>query len=134
MTPNFLVRRDDALLAEVDLEIYTLSGLLKVTHKFTDRCFVHLKYRSERTVEVRFAAKNAEMSLETIAGEFCNELLDQRLREIVGRESEPVRNLLLAHALSGTDLTRFAKRRSQPATINKKHLPPEHDVRAQSSV
>jgi His-Xaa-Ser system protein HxsD len=85
---------------EVDLGVYGLTALLKVADKFTDRCFVHLHKRSEHIVEVRFKSKNPLVSLDSIAGEFGNEILDQRLREIVARESEPVRNLIFAHALS----------------------------------
>lgn len=89
---------------EVDLGVYGLPSVLKVAEKFTDRCFVHLQHRSERIVEVRLRTKNSEVPLDSIAGEFCNEVLDQRLREIVARESEPVRNLVLAHALSRVGL------------------------------
>lgn len=90
---------------EVDLCVYGLPALLKVADKFTDRCFVHLQKRGEHIVEVRFRSKDHPLvSLDSIAGEFVNEILDQTLREIVSRESEPVRNLVLAHALSRVDL------------------------------
>lgn len=89
---------------EVDLQVYGLAALLKVAHRFTDRCVVHLERRDPQTIEVRFRPKGDQIPLESIAGEFCNEILDQRLREIVGHESEPVRNLILAHALSGVGL------------------------------
>lgn len=95
---------------EVDLDVYGLAPVLKVADKFTDRCFVHLQLRSNRVVEVRFCSKDSPGALESIAGEFCNEILDQRLREIVSCESEPVRNLILAHALSRTELMK-----SQPS-------------------
>jgi His-Xaa-Ser system protein HxsD len=95
---------EDGLFMEVDLGIYGLPALLKVAQKFTDRCFVHLRQRNEQIVEVRFRLKSAEIPLQPIAGEFCNEVLDQRLREIVARESKPVRNLIMAHALSRTGL------------------------------
>lgn len=88
---------------EVDLEVYGLAALLKVAAKFTDRCFVHLQRRGEQIVEVRFRSKS-QLPLDSIAGEFCNEILDQSLREIVARESEPVRNLVLAYALSRVGL------------------------------
>lgn len=97
----------------MDLEVYGLPALLKVAYKFTDRCFIHLQYRTERTVEVRLRAKGSQVSLDVIAGEFCNEVLDQRLREIVARESEPVRNLVLAHALSRVGL---ANSESEPCS------------------
>jgi His-Xaa-Ser system protein HxsD len=102
MKATFLQTDGSGLLAEVDLGVYTLSALLRVAYRFTDRCYLHLQNKNERLVEVRFRPKAAARPLDEIAGEFCNELLDQSLREIVARESEPVRNLILAHALSRT--------------------------------
>ncbi|MEY2484233.1 MAG: hypothetical protein QOK24_2761 [Verrucomicrobiota bacterium] len=102
MNATFLQPDSDGLLAQVDLGVYTLSALLRVAYRFTDRCYLHLQKKSEHFVEVRFRPKTAETPLDKIAGEFCNELLDQSLREIVTRESEPARNLILAHALSRT--------------------------------
>lgn len=104
MTARFLHQDDDGLLMEADLEVYGLPALLKVAYKFTDRCFVHLQHRSERIVEVRFRSKGPQVPLDSIAGEFCNEVLDQRLREVVSHESEPIRNLIFAHALSRVGL------------------------------
>jgi His-Xaa-Ser system protein HxsD len=89
---------------EVDLGVYGLAALLKVVDRFTDRCFVHLQQRTDQIIEVRFHSKGPQHQLHSIAGEFCNEILDQRLREMVARESEPVRNLILAHALSRVGL------------------------------
>ena len=114
MTVSFLHSGKDGLLIEVDLEVYGLPALLKVAYKFTDRCFVHLQYRTERVVEVRLRARGPQVPLDVIAGEFCNEVLDQRLREIVARESEPVRNLVLAHALSRVGL---ANSESEPPSL-----------------
>ena len=100
---------------EVDLDVYGLPALLKVAYKFTDRCFVHVKRRTERIVEVRFRPKESQQQLDSIAGEFCNEVLDQRLREIVAQESEPVRNLVLAHALSRVGLANSEPKSTAPA-------------------
>jgi His-Xaa-Ser system protein HxsD len=99
---------------EVDLAVYSLTSLLKVANKFTDRCFVHLQNRSERIIEVRFQSRKAEVPLDSIAGEFCNEVLDQTLREIVARESEPVRNLVIAHALSRVNFGNLESQETQP--------------------
>jgi His-Xaa-Ser system protein HxsD len=113
---------------EVDLGVYSLPSLLKVAHKFTDRCFVHLQHRSERTVEVRFQSKNTEVPLDSIAGEFCNEVLDQTLREIVGRESEPVRNLVLAHALSRVNFANLESELRPPTAQDaQENQPPQND-------
>jgi His-Xaa-Ser system protein HxsD len=98
---TFLQADGDGLITHVDLGVYSMSALLRVAYRFTDRCYLHLQ-REGVFVYVRFRAKPVVPSLDQIAGEFCNELLDQTLREIVARESEPVRNLVLAHALSRT--------------------------------
>ena len=81
---------------------YPISALLRVAYRFTDRCYIHLQHRSENVIEVRFRGKSTTVPLNVIACEFCNEILDQALREIVARESEPVRNLVMAHAPSRT--------------------------------
>jgi len=126
LTARFLHEDEDGLLMEVDLEVYGLPALLKVVYKFTDRCFVHLQRRNERVVEVRFRPKGSQVQLDSIAGEFCNEVLDQRLREIVARESEPVRNLVLAHALSRVGLANSEPKSTGPTTETQENLtPPE---------
>jgi His-Xaa-Ser system protein HxsD len=105
MTTRIVHQDGDGLLFEVDVDIYGLASLQKVAHKFTDRCFVHLKRRDNQTIEVRLKSKTPGEGLDLIAGEFCNEILDQRLREVVALESESVRNLILAHALSRVGLS-----------------------------
>ncbi len=52
LTARFLHEDQEGLLMEVDLGIYGMPALLKVAYKFTDRCFVHLQQRGDRTVEV----------------------------------------------------------------------------------
>jgi His-Xaa-Ser system protein HxsD len=101
----FIVEKGGALCATVDLRIYGQAALLKAVHRFTGRCYLHLQHRDEYLVNARFQPKQAqECRMEELAGEFFNELLDQRLRAIVQQESEAVRNLILAHALSRTSL------------------------------
>jgi His-Xaa-Ser system protein HxsD len=104
LTTRFVHKDNDGLFVEVDLRVYGLSALLKVAHKFTDRCFVHIEPVRNQVMYIRFRTKNSDTPLESIAGEFCNEILDQRLREVVAQESEPTRNLIMAHALSRVGL------------------------------
>ena len=60
-----------------------------------------------RLLRVRLRPKPpAVTDIAALAGEFVNLLLDETLREEIGRETEPVRNLILAHALSETALLR----------------------------
>jgi His-Xaa-Ser system protein HxsD len=106
MDCDFIDSKGHLLYATVDLGVYSHTALLRVAHKFTDRCYLHLQFEGEKRVGVRFRAKPTVAELSGIVGEFVNELLDQTLREIVGQETESVRNLILAHALSDTSLIR----------------------------
>lgn len=103
MQPDFLVNDGQILYTVVDLEVYPLAVLLKVAHKFTDRCYLHLQFEGESAVGVRFRGKKGA-DCTSVAGDFCNELIDQTLRLQVNQETEEVRNLILAHALSNTNL------------------------------
>lgn len=101
---HFLVAEGNQLYAVIDLTVYSETAVLRAAHKFTDRCHLHLEREAATRIGVRFRAKDGTVDCTRIAGDFFNEILDQRLREIVQKESEPVRNLILAQALSGTAL------------------------------
>lgn len=55
-------------------------------------------------VVFNFVGKHSSTNAEQVLSDFCNELLDQDLREIVKREAGPLRNVILAHAFSRTQL------------------------------
>jgi His-Xaa-Ser system protein HxsD len=94
-------------MVELDTNIYRLTAIKKATYKFGDRYHTRIVKTSANKVKVVFKSKNEKAKVEdanTLSGEFCNEVLDQELREIVAKETEAVRNLLLAQAFSATSL------------------------------
>lgn len=97
---------------EVDLDLYSRVALLRTAHRFTGRCYVELGSLREPdatkagSVRVSLRPRSGEGKLQELTGEFLNDLLDETLREEIARETEPVRNLLLAHALSETTFLR----------------------------
>lgn len=111
---EFLAREGDALTAQVDVTLYTETALLATTHRFTDRCYVFLERGDGPVVVVRFQAKERGGDLGYVAREFLNALLDQTLREQVQRDTEGVRNLLFAHALSQVSLIRPELETAEP--------------------
>ena len=115
MEVSFIKAEADKVYAVVDLGIYSRTALMKVVHAFTDRCYVHLQEETETRIDVRFQAKQHGQDCSPIAGEFMNAVLDQTLREQVGQETELVRNLLLAHALSNTSLIHPELETTDPA-------------------
>jgi His-Xaa-Ser system protein HxsD len=91
----------DTLL--LDTGVYSLEAIKKTAYKFADRASVLLKQEDASNVSATFSFKEGADRSQILA-DFQNELLDQDLREIVKRETTPLRNLILAHALSRTSL------------------------------
>jgi His-Xaa-Ser system protein HxsD len=88
-----------------DLRIYGEEAVLKAAHRFGDRCHVHLE-RHENAIVCRLRPKRPLENLDSLAGEFSNELADQSLRARLLEQTAAVRNLLLAQAFSGLNLIR----------------------------
>lgn len=90
----------------LDTRIYSLEAIKKTAYKFADRASVVISPSSESKVVVTFATDKSisEDDRKRILNEFSTELLDQDLREIIKRETGPLRNAILAHAFSKTSL------------------------------
>jgi His-Xaa-Ser system protein HxsD len=93
----------DAVEIELDAAVYRLEAVKKAAYRFGDRCVVTIDTMKPGTVRATLNPK-AETDVAELAGEFKNEVLDQELREVVAKETEVIRNLLLAQAFSKTAL------------------------------
>ncbi|MFO9420849.1 His-Xaa-Ser system protein HxsD, partial [Legionella pneumophila serogroup 1] len=85
---------------------YSLNAIKKVCYQFSSTFSVKLEKIDEENVKVFFMFSEPLTSekIDFIISSFYQALLDQDLREIVSRETEGVRNLILAHAFSKTTL------------------------------
>ena len=103
---NGILRGPDGYSLSVNTSIYSLEAIKKAAYKFADRASVVINPLSESTVSIvfNFLGRNAEGNPDQVVSDFCNELLDQDLRERIKRETEPLRNLLIAQAFSRTSL------------------------------
>jgi His-Xaa-Ser system protein HxsD len=90
---------------DVDPQVYRLSAVKKAAYRLGDRCFAQIEIGAEGRIQVRLTPKSDKVSLQGLAGDFRQELLDQELRESIAQETERVRNLILAQAFSGVSLT-----------------------------
>lgn len=88
---------------QVDQSIYSLEVIMGAAYVFVDRCFLLLDRTADGRVNVAFTPKPgaAPEVVESIAGEFQNELLAQALRARLGERHEKVREALVARALFG---------------------------------
>lgn len=90
----------------LSLLVYDLNVIKKACYKFSSEFSVRFEKIDEEQIKVFF---NFDLSInherkDEIINQFHKELLDQNLREIVFKETENVRNLILAHAFSKTTL------------------------------
>lgn len=82
-------------------ELYNKEALLKAAYSFTDKAYIHLDADEE------YYIVTVEMKGDTGAGiisekDFQNEILAQRVRQIVSKQTKHVRELMLARAFSST--------------------------------
>jgi His-Xaa-Ser system protein HxsD len=83
----------------VDLGLYSQTSIIKAAYRFTGDWFVQLIRAGDDKLTVSFTSKRP-LDEPNLKNQFLNELLDQRLREQISAETQPVRNLIMAHALS----------------------------------
>lgn len=90
----------------LDTTVYSLEAIKKSAYKFADRTTVVINKASDTSVSVdfNFVQPNAGPKPENVISDFCSELLDQDLREIIKRETGALRNAIIAHAFSRTAL------------------------------
>ena len=96
---------DKSLTLEVDTAIYSLEALFRVCYSFTDRCYLFLEPATKDTsVVVQITSKRPDVDLNTIAGEFSNALIDERVRRYIATETMSIRELIVAQAFAEVDI------------------------------
>ena len=83
--------------------VYRTNAVKKAAYKYGGLFYILIAQRDD-LIEVRLKPKETCTSPDALVGEFCNEVLDQELRETVADETTGIRDLLLAQAFSKTTL------------------------------
>ena len=84
-------------------KVFGLEAVKKAAYRFIDRFSIDI-ILADGLIECHLNFADAEKSVSFWVDEFKKEVLDQDLRQQVKAESEPVRNLILAHAFSQSSL------------------------------
>ncbi|MCP4806981.1 MAG: His-Xaa-Ser system protein HxsD [Proteobacteria bacterium] len=84
----------------IDESLFPLDAIYGAAYLFVDRCYVFLDRPADQRVEVQLRTKGDadEATLEALAGEFANELLNQALRVRVGDSTRKIREYTMAKA------------------------------------
>ncbi len=97
--------RTKTIYLKFNKKLYSSDTLKKAAYKFSNR-FSHIisENKDEYVCNIQFPEKASESQINFSIDEFKKEVSDQDLRNIVSKETEQVRNLILAHAFSKTNL------------------------------
>ena len=87
----------------VDTTLYTSDALFRACYTFTDRCYLYLKQLSPHEVLVEFRRSSTSPALVDVVGAFANELIDQRVRADIARETRAIRERIVAQAFAEAD-------------------------------
>ena len=104
---NNIVIEDNQAKLSINMDYYSINTVKRAAYKFADRCSVFLEDKQEKNLNVLFIfSQNTATSeqIQQVIADFCDELMDQDLRETIAKETKVSRNLILAQAFSKTSL------------------------------
>lgn len=114
---------DGSAQVKVSKAIYAKEVLFGAAFTFLDRCYVHLDMADPEhyLVSLRPKPHMRDLSPQEVAGEFCNELVNEALRLRLAKQTEAVRTEIVKRAI-GQSLRAPAPAQSPPPLPD---LPPE---------
>ncbi len=91
----------DQVSFELDESVYPLEAIYGACYLFLDRCYVYLTRPKAESVSVRLTSQESAdtEALDSLAGEFANELLAQALRAKLSQSTARIREYYTAAAL-----------------------------------
>ena len=107
----------------VNRRIYGTDALLGTAYAFLDRCYILLDVADRDHYKVTLWAKPyGVQSLDELAGEFMNELVNEALRYRIAKQTERTREMVIARAI-GHSIPVEAPQQDSKAPLE--DLPPE---------
>lgn len=90
----------DCARISIDRELYSDTAIFKAAYWLTDRFYVFLEPTPDNrlSVELRWKVPSLDMDLQAACAEFCNSLVDFRVRGLVLSETNAVREALVTKA------------------------------------
>ena len=82
----------------VNTRLYTLEAVFRSCYLFTDRCYLFLTQAQDDVIVVEFRPRERTVNLQDVLGLFANELINQRLRADIAKETQTIREMIIARA------------------------------------
>ncbi len=94
----------DTLNIKVSTELYSKESIFRACYWYTDKCYLFLEKGSNH-INIFFKPKPTQsIDLKTLASEFLNELINQKVRSDVTNETGKIRELIVAQAFAEVNL------------------------------
>lgn len=94
-------KENRAIFIDLPKEIYHRDAVLKAAYAYSDRFYVRLSPHGEFYVRAAFEAKTeTDIDYESVAKNFCNEVLDQQIREDLQKVNGHIRDIIYKHAFA----------------------------------
>jgi len=84
----------------VDTTLYSPDAVFRACYTFTDRCYLFLQQQSVHEIMVEFRRISGSVVLADVVGAFANELINQRVRADITRETSAIREQIVAQAFA----------------------------------
>ena len=98
-------KSEEVVTLSFDTAVYGLETIKKAAYRLIDRAVVEISLGDGAVIcVVRHRDSNRAIEVQQLADELRAEVLDQDLRRLIGEETAPVRNAVLAYAFSRTGL------------------------------
>lgn len=86
-------------VVSVDPSLYTEAAIFKTAYWFTDKFYVFLERTDNDAIKIELRGKlGSNTDLVGTCSDFCNSLVDFRVREIVNGETSGIREALIKRA------------------------------------
>lgn len=99
----------------VSRSVYGLPAIFRACYRFTDEHYLFLRPDGPDDLLIFIKPKRPAADLEQALGAFANDLIDQRLRLEVWRETAAVRQLIVAQAFAEGNLLPNSHQDAEPA-------------------
>lgn len=107
--------------ASIDPAVYSETAVFKTAYWMTDRFYVFLDKEQSGRWQIELRNKpGAAVNLQEAVAEFCNSLVDHRLRDIVNAETGGIREALVKRAF----MEGVPKPGLEGAVSNESHVTP----------
>lgn len=91
-----------------DERVYSVETIQKAAYRFINKLSVDFELNDKSILcRITFDGDHSELHLKKVEADFKKEVLDQHLRQLISKETETVRNLILSATFLNTDLQKI---------------------------